>query len=74
MNRAATICRDLLKAAYLKSMPQTSPTPVSDFDKKRARMPHGITRAITICQPYLGANETHLYRPPFGLAAYDPRF
>jgi tRNA (mo5U34)-methyltransferase len=74
MNRAVTICRDLLKAAYLKSMPQTSLAPVSDLDKKRARLPPAVTRAFTICQPYRGANETHIYRPPFGLAAYDPRF
>jgi len=74
INRAVTICRDLFKAAYRKSMPQTSLAAVSDLDNKRARLPPGITRAVTICRPYHGANETHFYRPPFGLAAYDPRF
>jgi tRNA (mo5U34)-methyltransferase len=73
-NRALTVCRDLLKAVYLKSRLRTSVAPVSDLDKRRARLPPGVTRALTICRPYHGANETHVYRPPFGLAAYDPRF
>ena len=31
-------------------------------------------RAVMVCQPFVGQNDTHMYRPPFGLAKYDPRF
>jgi tRNA (mo5U34)-methyltransferase len=31
-------------------------------------------RLIMLCQPFHGANPIHMYKPPFGLARYDPRF
>lgn len=62
------------EAVHLNSKPQPSPVPGSDLDKKLARLPPAMNRVVTICRPYRGANETHYYRPPFGLAAYDPRF
>jgi tRNA (mo5U34)-methyltransferase len=31
-------------------------------------------RLMTVCRPFVGANELHRYRPPFGLHAYDDRF
>jgi tRNA (mo5U34)-methyltransferase len=33
-----------------------------------------VDRAVTICQPFRGANTLHDYRPPFGLHQYDDRF
>jgi len=33
-----------------------------------------VNRILAICQPFEGQNPLHLYRPPFGLQGYDPRF
>lgn len=30
-------------------------------------------RIFTVCKPFSGENKIHLYKPPFGLAAYDSR-
>jgi tRNA (mo5U34)-methyltransferase len=32
------------------------------------------TRALLVCRPFAGVNPLHVYRPPFGLDAYDDRF
>jgi len=31
-------------------------------------------RTLLVCKPFVGTNEMHYYKPPFGLTAYDPRF
>jgi tRNA (mo5U34)-methyltransferase len=33
-----------------------------------------VNRILATCQPFEGQNPLHLYRPPFGLHGYDPRF
>ena len=33
-----------------------------------------IDRAFTVCVPFEGESRIHAYKPPFGLAVYDPRF
>ena len=33
-----------------------------------------VRRMVMTCRPREGAEELHLYPPPFGLHAYDPRF
>ncbi len=38
------------------------------------RLPHRMNRALTICEPFEGSNDAHMYKPPFGLDAYDDRF
>jgi tRNA (mo5U34)-methyltransferase len=34
----------------------------------------GWDRMVMTCKPFSGSNPHHVYRPPFGLAQYDPRF
>jgi hypothetical protein len=29
---------------------------------------------VMTCKPFSGVNPHHFYKPPFGLAQYDPRF
>lgn len=36
--------------------------------------PHPVDRVFVRCTPHEGPNETHTYRPPFGLHVYDSRF
>ena len=77
----------LLKAAYLRVTSQTfMGTPRLDgwFDRlrytvktalgRRGNLPPKMNRAVTVCTPFTGTNCLHMYRPPFGLAAYDDRF
>jgi len=33
-----------------------------------------VNRILVACQAFEGENRLHVYRPPFGLHAYDPRF
>jgi len=33
-----------------------------------------VNRILVTCEPFEGENSMHLYRPPFGLHSYDPRF
>jgi tRNA (mo5U34)-methyltransferase len=42
-------------------------TPPPSSDRK-------VGRQILFCKPFEGANPAHLYKPPFGLDAYDSRF
>lgn len=35
---------------------------------------HPWNRLLTICEPFVGENGMHRYRPPSGLHIYDPRF
>lgn len=41
---------------------------------KYGRLPHRLTRAVTVCRPFRGTNSLHAYKPPFGLHRYDDRF
>jgi len=81
-------CLDgLLKAAYFEPIAQYFLEPIRPWPLKHrlkvyaeaitgmhGRLPHRMNRAVTICRPIEVANALHLYKPPFGLAAYDPRF
>jgi tRNA (mo5U34)-methyltransferase len=33
-----------------------------------------VTREFIVCRPFQGVNPRHVYKPPFGLDAYDDRF
>jgi len=33
-----------------------------------------VNRILVACEPFEGENRLHVYRPPFGLHSYDPRF
>jgi hypothetical protein len=35
---------------------------------------HPWNRILTTCEPFVGENWLHRYRPPSGLHVYDPRF
>jgi tRNA (mo5U34)-methyltransferase len=41
---------------------------------RRGHLPPNMNRAVTVCKPFAGSNPLHVYKPPFGLAAYDDRF
>lgn len=77
----------LLKAAYFEPVSQLFFNPITPWTPKQrlkvyaeaitgkhGRLPHRMTRAVTICRPVELANVLHAYKPPFGLADYDPRF
>ena len=36
--------------------------------------PTASKRIFMTCRPFVGANDKHLYEPPFGLHVYDSRF
>jgi tRNA (mo5U34)-methyltransferase len=49
------------------------------FGVKRESIYHGDemhrwNRILTVCEPFVGENGMHRYRPPSGLHLYDPRF
>ena len=44
---------------------------------RRANRPDDVVhadRTLLVCRPFVGTNEMHYYKPPFGLEAFDPRF
>lgn len=79
---------EMLTAAYLRPVSQTFMRPVSLLWEwgslmryyakaivgKRYHTPPGTNRAFTVCKPFEGMNKMQMYKPPFGLCAYDDRF
>ena len=70
------MCRDALRgsrAAMSDRLAQVLP-PVPPPPPPPPR-PHTHNKRIMLgCKPFAGVAELHLYRPPFGLHVYDPRF
>ena len=77
----------MLEAAYLRPRAQHLLLDLSHWRLKhrigarleamtglQTRLPHRMNRAMAICEPFEGHNGAHMYKPPFGLAAYDDRF
>jgi tRNA (mo5U34)-methyltransferase len=40
----------------------------------RRPLPPKMVRLTSICRPFDGENPLHVYKPPFGLHRYDPRY
>ena len=64
------MCREVLRGSRDGIRALATP-PMPDG---RRRLKTANRRMFLICNPFLGANELHAYKPPFGLAAYDNRF
>jgi tRNA (mo5U34)-methyltransferase len=43
-------------------------------DSETPELPEYMNRAVTITKAFEAQNRLHLFRPPFGLDRYDPRF
>ena len=55
-----------------KSLPVHRARP-QQREQRAADVVH-VDRTLLVCKPFVGTNETHRYKPSFGLTAYDPRF
>lgn len=75
----------MLRAAYLLPQSQALLDKMKPLNWRRrlrisgvlgkyGRLPHRLTRAVTVCRPFRGNNSLHAYKPPFGLHRYDDRF
>ena len=69
-----------LRACYFEILKMDLLSPASplrwakDVVKRVLRMPVGQNRAFFVCKPFSGENIEQPYKPPFGLAQYDPRY
>jgi tRNA (mo5U34)-methyltransferase len=67
--------KEMLVATYFRPEstvfinPQEATTPETQLPP-----PHPVNRVFIQCIPHEGPNNSHIYRPPFGLHAYDSRF
>ena len=79
------VLNDMLAAAYFTVQSQTWMAPQRYSTGPRliwqktplhldVGLPRRSTRVVTIVRPFTGENRLHLYKPPFGLAAFDPRY
>jgi tRNA (mo5U34)-methyltransferase len=57
--------RQMLEANYLR---------VSTESTYHGQPAQPANRILATCEPFIGENTLHRYRPPFGLHSYDPRF
>ena len=68
---------EMLRATYLQPVGIAGflPLPTAEDPTSWGRLPPNCTnRVVVMCEALDGENDVHLYRPPFGLDAYDPRF
>lgn len=74
---SAEALASLLDAAYLSIDRRALLHPIADKPLRwlRRTLPREAkNRIFCVCRPHEGINESYTYRPPFGLARYDPRF
>jgi tRNA (mo5U34)-methyltransferase len=62
----------LIKSAYLRVESEAWLHPFPDRPSETA--PVQSDRALLICRPFEGTNDMYVYKPHFGLHAYDDRF
>jgi hypothetical protein len=67
-----TALRTLLKSAYFNVESQVWLHPFPSEPSETG--PIQSDRAFMLCSPFSGVNELYVYRPHFGLHAYDDRF
>jgi tRNA (mo5U34)-methyltransferase len=68
---------EMLTATYLRptGISGIIPLPTAEDPASWGRLPPDCNiRVVVTCEPIDGPNELHIYKPPFGLHAYDPRF
>jgi tRNA (mo5U34)-methyltransferase len=67
---------EMLLATYLRptGIAGFLPLPTAEDPTLWGHFPPDSNRVVVTCEAIDGANDVHLYKPPFGLHTYDPRF
>jgi tRNA (mo5U34)-methyltransferase len=60
--------------AFLRQMLEANYFRVVKESMYRGAPGQPVNRILVVCEPFEGENALHVYRPPFGLHSYDPRF